>query len=112
MAQKIQVILIDDIDGGDADETVSFGLDGVMYEIDLSAKNAQKLRDAFAPYVAEARKSRGRGRSSAGGSRRRATSAGGSSASQIREWARENGYEVSERGRVSGEVRAAFEAAH
>lgn len=112
MAQKIQVILVDDIDGGDADETVSFGLDGVMYEIDLSAKNAQKLRDAFAPYVAEARKARGgRRRSAASGSGRR-RSGGAGSASEIRTWARENGYEVSERGRVSEEVRSAYDAAH
>ncbi len=112
MAQKIQVILVDDIDGGTAEETVSFALDGVSYEIDLSAKNSKKLRDAFAPYVAEARKSRGgRRRSAAGGSARRRSSGAGS-ASEIRAWARENGYDVSERGRVSEEVRAAYEAAH
>lgn len=111
MAQKIQVILVDDIDGGTADETVSFALDGVSYEIDLSTKNAKKLRDAFAPYVAEARKARGgRRKTSTGGSgRRRSTGAG--SASEIRAWARENGYEVSERGRVSEEIRSAYEAA-
>lgn len=111
MAQKIQVILVDDIDGGTADETVSFALDGVSYEIDLSTKNAKKLRDAFAPYVAEARKARGgRRKASAGGSSRR-RSAGAGSASEIRAWARENGYEVSERGRVSEEIRSAYEAA-
>ena len=51
MAQKVHVLLVDDLDGGDADETVPFGLDGVSYEIDLSAANAQKLRDALAAYV-------------------------------------------------------------
>ncbi|KAA1418070.1 Lsr2 family protein [Mumia zhuanghuii] len=110
MAQKIQVILVDDIDGGEAEETISFALDGVSYEIDLSAKNAKKLRDAVAPYVAEARKARGARRRSSGGSAKRRAS-GSSSASEIREWARENGYEVSERGRVSEELRAAYEAA-
>ena len=112
MAQKIQVILVDDIDGGEAEETVSFALDGVSYEIDLSAKNSKKMRDALAPYIAEARKaSSGRRRSAAGGSSRRRSSGAGS-ASAIRAWARENGYEVSERGRVSEEVRSAYEAAH
>ncbi|MGH1563811.1 histone-like nucleoid-structuring protein Lsr2 [Mumia sp. DW29H23] len=113
MAQKIQVILVDDIDGGDAEETISFALDGVSYEIDLSAKNAKKLRDALAPYVAEARKARGsRRRPGGGGGAGRRRGGAASSASEIREWARENGYEVSERGRVSEEVRAAYEAAH
>lgn len=113
MAQKIQVILVDDIDGGTAEETVSFALDGVSYEIDLSSKNAKKLRDALAPYVAEARKSRSGGRrrtSGAGGASRRR--GGGGGAAEIRAWARDNGYEVSERGRVSEEVRSAYEAAH
>ena len=56
MAQKVTVLLVDDIDGGTADETVSFSLDGVSYEIDLSAKNAGKMRDAFAQYVGQARR--------------------------------------------------------
>ena len=112
MAQKIQVILVDDIDGGDAEETVSFALDGVSYEIDLSAKNATRLRDALAPYVAEARKSRGGRRRSSGAASRRRGPSDAPSASDVREWARENGYEVSERGRVSAEVRSAYEATH
>ncbi|WP_370616457.1 histone-like nucleoid-structuring protein Lsr2 [Mumia sp. Pv 4-285] len=111
MAQKIQVILVDDIDGGEAEETISFALDGVSYEIDLSAKNAKKLRDAVAPYVAEARKARGGRRRAAGTAPRRRGSSTGASAADVREWARENGYEVSERGRVSEEVRSAYEAA-
>jgi len=107
MAQKVQILLIDDLDGGDADETVEFGLDGSAYEIDLSAKNAGKLRDALAEYVAQARRV----------SRKRTTqrakpSGRGASAAHIRQWARENGYEVSERGRVSTEVREAYAAAH
>jgi hypothetical protein len=110
MAQKIQVILVDDIDGGSAEETVTFGLDGVTYEIDLSAKNAKKLRDAVAPYVADARKAPGSRRRTSGSARRRSGSGGGASASDIREWARDNDYEVSDRGRVSEEVRAAYAA--
>ena len=62
MAQKVQVLLVDDVDGGKADETVQFGLDGVSYEIDLSSKNAAKLRDALAGYVGEARRVASRGR--------------------------------------------------
>ncbi|KHL19285.1 Lsr2 protein [Mumia flava] len=110
MAQKIQVILVDDVDGGDADESISFALDGVSYEIDLSTKNAQKMRDALAPYIAEARRVGGRRRS--GSSRRGKASAGAGSAADVRAWARENGYEVSDRGRVPEEIRAAYDAAN
>ncbi len=108
MAQRVQVILEDDLDGGDADETVSFSLDGVSYEIDLSAKNANKLRDVFAPYVGCARRVGGRRRKA---SAKAASGATGSSA-EIREWARNNGWDVPERGRIAAEVREAYEAAH
>ena len=70
MAQKVQVILVDDIDGGPADETLSFSLDGVSYEIDLSTANAAKLRDAFAPYVGTARRVGGRSAAGRGRARR------------------------------------------
>ncbi|WP_159621181.1 histone-like nucleoid-structuring protein Lsr2 [Ruania rhizosphaerae] len=109
MAQKVRVLLIDDIDGSDAEETVTFALDGVTYEIDLNAKNAAKLRDDLAPWVGPARRSGGRkvsGRK-AGGSR-----SGGSDAQKIREWAKANGYQVSDRGRVSAEIREAYAKAH
>ncbi len=122
MAQKVQVLLVDDIDGGTAEETVTFSLDGVSYEIDLTADHAAELRDSFARWVGHARKvgsgsgSRGGGRQSRGGGNGSTTRrSGGSSAGDataIREWARENGHEVSERGRISAEVRAAYEAAH
>jgi len=104
-------MLVDDLDGGAADETVEFGLDGVTYEIDLSAANAAKLREAFAPYVSEARRSgrRRTGGRSRGGSR---GSSGGVSAAEIREWARANGFKVPDRGRVSAQVRQAYESAH
>jgi hypothetical protein len=110
MAQQVQIILVDDIDGGDASETVSFALDGTAYEIDLNDTNAAALRDALAPYVGHARKAGGarrgrRGTTSSG-------SAGKGSAGEVREWARANGYKVSDRGRVSSEVRAAYDAAH
>lgn len=108
MAQKVQVVLVDDLDGGQADETVSFALDGVSYEIDLSAQNAAALRDAFATWVGHGRRVGGRSRSTA----RRPGSARASSgqSQEIREWARANGYTVNERGRIPAEVKAAYDA--
>ncbi len=111
MAQRVQVILEDDLDQSPADETVTFGLDGVTYEIDLNEANAAKLRDAFAPYVGVARRVSGRrstGRASTGGSR----SAKASELAEIRTWARANGFQVSDRGRISEEVRTAYEKAN
>jgi hypothetical protein len=105
MAQRVQVILEDDFDGGTADETVVFGLDGAEYEIDLSAQNAEALREALAPWVANARKTGGR-------RRRSGRSAAGATTSEIRAWAQENGYDVSSRGRVSADIREAFERAN
>ena len=111
MAQKVQVVLVDDLDGGTADETVSFALDGVSYEIDLSTANAAQLRDAFASWVGNARRVGGRSRTSGGSGRRSGSGrapAGESSA--IREWARGNGFTVNERGRIPAEVKAAYDA--
>jgi hypothetical protein len=105
MAQQVNIVLVDDIDGSSADETVSFALDGKEYEIDLNAKNAEKLRDALAPYVGHARKAAGRRRG-------RAAAGNGPSPADIRAWARENGFDVPDRGRVSSEVREAYFAAH
>jgi hypothetical protein len=106
MAQKVHIVLVDDIDQSDAEETVAFGLDGKEYAIDLNAKNARALRDALAPYVAHARPTSGRG------GRRTSRTASGPAASEIRAWARDNGFDVPERGRVSAEVREAYAAAH
>lgn len=105
MAQKVNIILVDDIDGSDATETMTFGLDGATYEIDLNDKHAAQLRDALSGYLGHARKvttSRGR---------KTKTSTTGPSARELRDWARSNGYEVSDRGRVPSNVRDAFEAA-
>lgn len=109
MAQRVNIVLVDDIDGGDADETVTFGLDGTTYEIDLSAANAAALRETLAGYVGHARRVGGR---RATGGRRTAATGNGPTAKEVREWARENGWELSERGRVSSEVRQAYDAAH
>jgi len=117
MAQRVNVVLVDDLDGSDAAETVTFGIDGVDYEIDLSDGNAQELRGALSRYIDAGRRVAGRkaaGRRSGGGKGRRVASGadGGPSASDIRAWARENGWDVPERGRVSADVREAYAAAH
>ena len=108
MAQKVNIVLVDDLDGSEASETVSFGLDGTTYEIDLNDKNAGKLRDALAPYLGHARKTSGgrRGRKSSGGG------SAGPNPKLVRDWARSNGYEVSDRGRVPADVISAYEAAN
>jgi hypothetical protein len=108
MAQKVNIVLVDDIDGSDATETVSFGLDGTSYEIDLNDKNAAALRDALAGYVGHARKVGAASRRT----KKSAAAASGPSAREIRDWARSNGYDVPDRGRVSADVRAAFDAAN
>jgi hypothetical protein len=107
MAQKVNIVLVDDIDQSDAEETVSFGLDGKEYAIDLNSKNASKLRDALAPYVAHARSVSSRSRRGA-----TAKAATGAAPAEIRAWARDNGFEVPDRGRVAAEVREAYAAAH
>jgi hypothetical protein len=114
MAQRVNVVLVDDLDGDDAAETVTFALDGVDYEIDLNEGNAEALRGALSRYIEAARRSSGR-RSAGKGRKGRRVAAGGDSgpsASEIRQWARENGWDVPERGRVSAEVREAYTAAH
>ena len=108
MAQRVQVLLVDDIDGGDAAETVTFALDGVSYEIDLSEGNAQKLRDDFATWVGHARRSGGR-RSTG---RRAPAETKRGDLNSVREWGRKNGYKVSDRGRISGELQAAYDKAN
>jgi hypothetical protein len=105
MAQKVHVLLVDDLDGSsEADETVSFALDGVSYEIDLTAANAAKLRDALAPWTGHARR--------AGGRRSSGRPAGRKNVQAVREWARANGHKVSDRGRIPSEVQAAYDKAN
>ncbi|WP_030660777.1 Lsr2 family protein [Streptomyces rimosus] len=113
MAQKVQILLVDDLNGGKADETVTFGLDGKSYEIDLSKKHAAKLREALAEFVKAGRKTGGRAvRGTAGTSKATSSSAskngGSSDTAKIRAWAKENGYNVNDRGRVPAEIREAY----
>ena len=117
MARKVQVILSDDLDEDvPADETVTFALDGTTYEIDLSDKNAQELRENFSRYVDAARKVSRGGTRASGAGRSKATGGGGrmdrDQAGAIREWARQNGHAVSDRGRIPASVVEAYEAAH
>jgi Lsr2 len=108
VAQKIQTLFIDDIDGSEAEGTVRFGLDGTEYEIDLNAKHAEALRKALAGYVEAARRSPGSRRP--GRSGRRAT-ASGLNSTEVREWAKAQGIEVKDRGRIPAELVVKFKAA-
>ena len=108
MAKTVAVLVSDDLDGSPGAATVTFGLDGTSYEIDLSKVNRAKLAQVIAPYIQAGRRvSRSRGRSGAGrqGARR-------AELSGVRTWAKENGLKVSERGRISAEVMQKYEAAH
>jgi hypothetical protein len=109
MAQKIQVLLIDDIDGSTAAETVQFGIDGSTYEVDLSRENAAKLRETLATYVGSARRANGVSRKARNGS----APVGKIDREQnaaVRDWARNNGYTVSDRGRIPSEIVEAYHA--
>jgi Lsr2 len=116
MAQKTIVQLIDDLDGtiSDSIETITFGLDGATYEIDLSDDHASQLRDELADFVASARRVGGRAKPGAGSSTASTTNTNGSNRSReqtqaIRDWARKNGWEVADRGRIPVNVIEAFE---
>jgi hypothetical protein len=114
MAKKVTVTLVDDFDSeGAADETVEFGLDGVSYEIDLSSKNAAKLRNDLKQWVDAGRRvgGRRRGRSAAGSGGRGRAAIDREQSAAIREWARRNGHNVSSRGRIPADVIDAFHAA-
>ncbi|PZF62401.1 Lsr2 family protein [Curtobacterium sp. MCBD17_034] len=117
MAQKVTTVLVDDLDNetiaAGEGRTVSFGYDGANYEIDLSNAHADELREALSDYIAAARKV-GSGNRTFRTSKPTASksSSDKSDLGAIREWASTNGYKVSERGRISGEVRDAYDAAH
>jgi hypothetical protein len=109
VAQKVQTLLIDDVDGSAAEGTIRFGLDGTEYEIDLNAEHARQLRDALAAYVRAGRRVSGGSRRPARGGRRGA--ANGLNATEVREWAKAQGIEVKDRGRVPAELMVRFKAA-
>ncbi len=107
MSKNVSVIITDDLDGSENAETVSFGFDGVTYEIDLAKKNRAKLERALAPFI-------GAGRRAPRGGARRGASSGGARADrgQVRAWAKAAGLKVSERGRISAGIMRQYEAAH
>ncbi|WP_309051303.1 Lsr2 family protein [Streptomyces sp.] len=114
MAQRVVVTLSDDIDGGEAAETVAFGLDGKMYEIDLNAANAKKLRKALAPYLAAGRKLTGKaaaGGGAAGGAGTYTHTALAPDPAAVRAWAQAHKMDVPARGRIPKAVYEAFRAA-
>jgi len=108
MAQKVNIILVDDLDGGSADENVKFGLDGANYEIDLSAANAAELRTSLERFIDAGRKASG------GRTARAKMPAPGrnNDSAQIRQWARDNGYTVNSRGRIQAEIQEAYQKAN
>jgi hypothetical protein len=109
MAQKHIVRLIDDLTGDDASETVTFALDGARYEIDLSADNAARLRDTLAVYIASARRS-ARAGVRPDGSPRRGTRADREQTAAIRQWARNNGHQIGDKGRLPSHIVEAYHA--
>jgi len=110
MAQQVNVVIVDDLDGTPAHETVTFGLDGITYEIDLTTDNAERLRDSIAEWVGHGRRVGGVRRKSSKSVTKR--SSVGSDSTTIREWARANGHQVSDRGRIKADVIEAFNAAN
>ena len=108
MAQSVKIILEDDLEGGPADETFQFGLDGRQYEIDLSTANAETLREALRPFAAAGRRAQSKSARTTGP---RASTGGNPETAKIRAWAKENGYEVSDRGRIHQSVKDAYYAA-
>jgi nucleoid-associated protein Lsr2 len=109
VAQKIQTSLVDDLDGSDAEGTVRFALDGTEYEIDLNAGHARALRDALAGYVRAARRTGGSARRPVRGGRR--TPGTGLDTAEVRQWAKAQGIEVKDRGRMPAGLVARFKAA-
>lgn len=104
MAKRTNTVFIDDLDGSEAEATVRFGLDGTYYEIDLSAAHARELRNTLARYTAAGRRA-----NPARNARR--TTVTTVNSSEVRNWARENGLEVADRGRISADVTAKYRAA-
>ena len=117
MAQRVQVELVDDLNGEVADETVRFGVDGTEYEIDLTTENAEKLRSTLSEYVDKARKAK-TGRRGQGGQGGQNTSSASASKSKreetqkIRQWAKDNGHNPSPRGRLTQTIVDAYNEAH
>lgn len=112
MAQKVHVELVDDLDGSSAAETVGFALDGTTYEIDLNKRNAKALRKSMETYLEAARRVSGKRQPKKNG---KTVAKGkvdlGPSTRELRDWARDNGFEVADRGQIPNSVKEAFASA-
>jgi hypothetical protein len=108
MAKQTIVTLVDDLDGSTADEQLEFMVDSKAYEIDLSATNSKKLREALAPFVAAARRAGGRRRGSSGAAAAARPTVDREQNQAIREWAQQKGLKISERGRIPASVLEAY----
>ena len=109
MAQKVQTLYVDDLDGSEADGTIRFGLDGTEYEIDLNAKHTRELRDVLARYVAAGRRVRASTSQSSRSGRKAQPNA--LNTTEVREWAKAQGIDVKDRGRIPAELVVKFKAA-
>ncbi|ASR54190.1 hypothetical protein CBP52_02440 [Cellulomonas sp. PSBB021] len=109
MAQRVVTHLVDDLTGGEATRTVLFSFDGKSFEIDLNDENLAALEGALAPYIAAGRRTGG---STARPAARRSRGSGPGTAAHVRVWAKANGYDVPERGRIPATVRAAYDKAN
>jgi hypothetical protein len=116
MAQRVQVELVDDLNGEVAQETVRFGIDGTEYEIDLTTENAEKLRSSLTDYVDKARKAktgrRGQGEQKSASPSSSTSRSKREDTQQIRQWAQDNGYNPSSRGRITQSIIDAYNEAH
>jgi hypothetical protein len=111
VAKQTVVTLLDDLDGSEAEEQIAFGVDGKTYEIDLSAVNSKKLREALAPYIASARRAGGRRRATGTSTAAARPTVDREQNQAIREWAQKQGMTISERGRIPATVLDAYHAA-
>jgi hypothetical protein len=109
VASRVVTVITDDLDGSEAAQTIAFSLEGASYEIDLSSDHAEELRSALERYVKAGRKIGGRGD---GRRRSQGASADRDQIKAMRDWAKNQGLKVSDRGRVSAEVRDAYDKAH
>jgi hypothetical protein len=111
VAQKVETVFIDDLDGSTADTTIRFGLDGAEYEIDLSTAHADELRKATAQFIGAGRKVSSSARRTTRSSTRRSPASSEPSSSEVRDWAKSRGYDVKERGRIPAGLVVKFQAA-
>ena len=115
MAQKVIREFVDDIDGSPAERTFTFAVDGTHYEIDLSSENIKEFNEAIAGFVESARKVKTSGNGRRARKTSSSTSGSGRSREQtqaVREWARQQGHSINDRGRIPVSIQQAFEQAH